>query len=215
MPERISPLFFPGPAGRLEGVLHHDPDQVPARMGVVCHPHPLYGGTLHNKVVFRAAQVLVEAGLPVLRFNFRGVNHSHGRHDGGRGERDDLRAALDFMVERFGQLPIFVAGFSFGAGIALEVAPGDRGVPAVLAIAPPIQGKSYPELAACPKPKAVVQGGADTLCPPEHLDQEFPRWAEPKLRVDVPGASHFFDRQLGELRAAVRRCFDWAVELGA
>jgi len=211
LPARLSPLFVPGPAGKLEAVLHHDPGTPVERVAVVCHPHPLYGGTMHNKVAFRAAEALAEAGLPVLRFNFRGVNHSEGVYDGGVGERDDLRAALEWLAERFGPLPAVAAGFSFGAAVTLDVAPGAPSVRAMIAIAPPVKARDFPELLECPKPKAVVQGTADELCPHPFLDEAFPAWPEPKLRLDVPGATHFFDRRLGELTAAGRQALDWSI----
>ena len=210
---RLSPVEIAGPAGMLEGMLHHDPEGPPATLAVVCHPHPLYGGTMHNKVVFRTAEALSELGLAVLRFNFRGVNLSHGEHDGGRGEQDDLRAAMDFLGDRFGMLPLLLAGFSFGAAVTLRVAPSDRGVGAMLAVAPPVQGYDYPDLPASVKPKAVVQGTADTVCPAELLAGEFERWGEPRRLWRVPGATHFFDRQLGELKLAVREAATWALEI--
>ncbi len=192
-------------------MLHHDPDLSPARMAVFCHPHPLYGGTMHNKVVYRSSEALAELGLPVLRFNFRGVNHSHGTHDEGRGEQQDAGAAMEFLAGRFGPLPILLCGFSFGAAMTLKVGPLDGRVEAMVVVAPPISGYDYPDLPACAKPKAVVQGTADITCPAERLAAEFPRWAAPKLRIDVPGAAHFFDRQLPELKAAVREAAEWAM----
>jgi uncharacterized protein len=199
-----------GPAGRLEGVLHHDPAAVPARLAVVCHPHPLYGGTMHNKVAFRAAEALSELGLATLRFNFRGVNRSEGAFDDGRGEQDDLRSALEFLSDRFGRQPILVAGFSFGAAMTLRVAPGESAVDAMVAIAPPVRGYDYPELPGCGKPKAVVQGTADDVCPPGELQRAFPGWPGPKRLLLVEGATHFFDRRLGELKAAVTEAVSWA-----
>ena len=194
-------------------MVHHDPERPPAHLAVVCHPHPLHGGTMHNKVVFRSAEALSELGLAVLRFNFRGVNRSAGKHDDGRGEQDDLRAALDYMVDRFGMLPFLCAGFSFGARVAMTVGPGDRGVAAILPIAPPIVGAEYPELAASGKPKAVVQGTGDTVCPVGPLETAFMAWAEPKRLVRVDGATHFFDRRLDALKAAVGKCASWALGL--
>ncbi|HVP38323.1 MAG TPA: alpha/beta fold hydrolase [Candidatus Saccharimonadales bacterium] len=206
----LAEVEFRGPAGRLEGVLHHDPEAVPQRLAVVCHPHPLYGGTLHNKVTFRAAEALTELGMATLRFNFRGVNRSEGTHDGGRGEQEDLRAALDFLADRFGRQPILVAGFSFGAAVTLRAAPGEGAVDALVAIAPPVRGFDYPELAGCRKPKAVVQGTADTVCPPAELAAAWPGWPEPRRLIEVDGATHFFDGRLGQLKAAVAEAAVWA-----
>lgn len=211
MPARLTPVEIPGPAGALEGMLHHDPDLAPARVAVFCHPHPLYGGTMHNKVVYRGSEALAELGMPVLRFNFRGVNLSEGSHDDGRGEQDDLRAALDFIGGRCGNLPVLLCGFSFGAGMTLQVGPGDRRVEAMLVVAPPITGYDYPGLPSCVKPKVVIQGSADITCPPERLAVGFPLWGEPRRRIDVPGATHFFDRQLPELKQAVQDGATWAL----
>ncbi|MBI5837630.1 MAG: alpha/beta hydrolase [Candidatus Eisenbacteria bacterium] len=208
----LAEVELSGPAGRLEGVLHHDPDAVPGRLAVVCHPHPLYGGTMHNKVAFRAAEALTGLGMATLRFNFRGVNRSEGVHDGGRGECDDLRAALEFLHRLFGPRPVLVAGFSFGAAMALLVAPGEADVDSMVAVAPPVRDYDYPELRDCPKPKAVVQGTADVVCPPELLAGEFPGWAEPRRLFTVEGATHFFDRKLGELKSAVAEAAAWAVQ---
>src|SRR5208282_5872766 len=114
-------LFLNGPAGRLEALLWTSGAAAPAMAGLVCHPHPLFRGTMHNKVVFRGAKSLHRAGLPVLRFNFRGVGLSEGQHDCGRGERDDVRSALDFLSAEFPGLPVVLAGFSFGAWVGLRV----------------------------------------------------------------------------------------------
>lgn len=211
MAARLSPVEFAGPAGKLEGMLHHDPALTPAHVAVFCHQHPLYGGTMHNKVVFRASEALAEMGLPVLRFNFRGVNHSEGEHDAGRGEQEDVRAAMHFITSRFGPLPVLLGGTSFGAAMALQVGCIDRGVTAMLVVAPPISGYEYPGLASCARPKAVIQGTADTVCPEERLLGEWPRWAGPKRLFEVSGGSHFFDRQLPELKAAVRQGAEWAL----
>ena len=190
-------------------MLHHDPAHAPAHLAVFCHQHPVYGGTMHSKVVFRASEALAEMGIPVLRFNFRGVNHSEGEHDAGRGEQGDVRAALDFITDRFGALPVLLCGTSFGAAMALQVGSVDRGVTGMLVVAPPVSGYDYPGLATCATPKLVIQGTADTVCPEERLLVEWPRWAGPKRLIEVAGATHFFDRQLPELKSAVREGAEW------
>ena len=112
-------LFLEGPAGRLEAILWKPVAQGrPALAALVCHPHPLFGGTMHNKVVYQAAKSLDALGLPVLRFNFRGAGTSTGAHDRGRGEQKDVQAALDYLAEEFPDVPLLVAGFSFGSGLA-------------------------------------------------------------------------------------------------
>ena len=119
---RIESFFLQGPAGRLECMLKLPaPGAEGSGAAVICHPHPLFGGTLHNKVVHAAAEALVAAGLPTLRFNFRGVGGSGGAHDNGRGEQGDLQAVLDHVEARFPGRPLVLAGYSFGAYVALRV----------------------------------------------------------------------------------------------
>src|SRR5579863_10283410 len=113
-------LFLAGPAGRLEALMWTAPAGGPAFVAVVCHPHPLYGGTMHNKVVFQAAKRLHDFGVPVLRFNFRGAGLSEGAHENGRGEQEDVRAALDYLAGEFPGRPILLAGFSFGSSVGLR-----------------------------------------------------------------------------------------------
>src|SRR5512141_1532324 len=131
MASSLTTVRFPGPAGRLEG-LWKEASGPPRGSAVFAHPHPLHGGTLHNKVVFRATRALTAAGYGTLRFNFRGVGLSRGRHDAGRGEVEDFRAALD-EAERLGGLPIVAGGFSFGAAAALRASAGDERVLALIA----------------------------------------------------------------------------------
>jgi alpha/beta superfamily hydrolase len=171
---------------------------------VVCHPHPLYGGTLHNKVTHRAASTLHDLGAEVLRFNFRGVGQSAGAHDRGSGELEDARAALGWMRTRFPGARLWLAGFSFGSWVAARLAASDPGVERLILIAPPVRRSRFDVLRHSPVPKLVIQGLADTTCPPADLHQQFPAWAEPKQLIEVPGATHFFDRQLGALAAALK-----------
>jgi alpha/beta superfamily hydrolase len=171
---RIESLFLAGPAGRLEAVLKHpaeDPASgadglsFPKAAAVVCHPHPLFGGTLHNKVVHAAAEALVRRGMPTLRFNFRGVGRSGGKHDHGRGEQDDLRAALAFLDERFPGRPIVAAGYSFGSFVALAAGCGDPRVAMLIGIAVPAGLYPFGFLRACDKPLVLIQGERDPLAP--------------------------------------------------
>jgi hypothetical protein len=200
---RLVTLSIPGPAGRIEALLQEHETRDHAIVAVVCHPHPLYGGTMHNKVVHRAAAVLHTLGAAVLRFNFRGVGKSAGSHDRGAGETEDARAALGFLVERYPQARRWVAGFSFGAWIASLLAAAETGIERLILIAPPVLTSSFDGLEALALPKLVLQGLGDTVCPPEALREQFGRWAEPKKLVEIPGATHFFDRQLGPLADAM------------
>jgi hypothetical protein len=200
---RLVTLSIPGPAGRIEALLQEHEARDHAIVAVVCHPHPLYGGTMHNKVVHRAAAVLHTLGAAVLRFNFRGVGKSAGSHDRGAGETEDARAALGFLVERYPQARRWVAGFSFGAWIASLLAAAETGIERLILIAPPVLTSSFDGLQSLALPKLVLQGLGDTVCPPEALREQFGRWAGPKKLVEIPGATHFFDRQLGPLADAM------------
>lgn len=204
---RIESLYIAGPAGRLEAVLKHPPappsapgdgDSGADRPGaaVVCHPHPLFGGTMHNKVVHAAAEALARRGLPTLRFNFRGVGRSAGRHDHGRGEQDDLRAALDLLEARFPDRPILVAGYSFGAFVGLAVGCADRRVTALIGIAVPAGIYPFGFLRDCDKPLVLIQGEADRLAPLPlvlGLAAALPSGARV---VPIPGADHAFHGRL-------------------
>lgn len=152
-----------GPAGRLEAILMR-PEGEPVAAGVVCHAHPLHGGIMHFKVVFRAAKALQENGVAALRFNFRGVGRSEGTHDGGRGEQDDVSAALGEAARRFPALPLLLGGFSFGAAMALRVATKEARPRAVFALGLPLTKMS--DLAVLQKlavPRLFVQGEHDEL----------------------------------------------------
>src|SRR5438105_5945955 len=121
MPRRIEGLFINGLAGKLEALLEEPDDDAPRAAALVCHPHPQHGGTMHNKVVYRIARALRQAGMVVLRFNYRGVNLSEGIYDQGEGEREDARVALEFLRGRYPDLPFALAGFSFGSRIMLRL----------------------------------------------------------------------------------------------
>jgi uncharacterized protein len=200
---RLAPQRLDGPAGTLEALLQEREGEVPAFSAIVCHPHPLYGGTMHNKVVHRAAGVLHGLGAAVLRFNFRGVGESAGAYDQGAGELDDARAAFAWVRARYPGVPAWVAGFSFGSWIAARLAAENPQVAQVVLIAPPVRTSSFEFMRTVTTPKLVVQGRVDTTCPPEALEAEYPDWAEPKELVFVDEATHFFDKQLGAFAHAL------------
>ena len=200
---RLVALTIRGPAGDLEALLQTREPPAPAVAALVCHPHPLYGGTLHNKVVHRVASVLVDSGAAVMRFNFRGVGKSAGTHDAGVGEVEDAKAALDEVRRRFPVARVWIAGFSFGSWIAARLAVREPGVGRLILVAPPVGTSSFEVLHTSTIPKLVIQGNRDVNCPVGLLEREFPRWADPKeLRV-VEGATHFFDKQLSALADAL------------
>jgi alpha/beta superfamily hydrolase len=192
-----------GPAGRLESILMH-PDGEPQGAAVVCHAHPLHGGMMHFKVVFRAAKALQHHGLAVLRFNFRGVGRSEGTHDDGRGEQDDVRAALDEMARRFPGRPQVLGGFSFGSVMASRVGGTDPRVRALLVMGYPLKSltdTSY--LDGVTKPRLFVQGEHDEFGNADAIRAVVARLQPPSELVVVPDADHFFTGHLDALQAAV------------
>jgi alpha/beta superfamily hydrolase len=196
-----------GPAGRLEALLMR-PEGAVAAAAVVCHAHPLHGGMMHFKVVFRIAKALQERGLSVLRFNFRGVGTSEGVHDHGQGEQADVRAALDEMERRFPGRPLVLAGFSFGAAMALYATAADPRVRAVAALGYPFRVMGDPVvLAGLRVPRLFVQGEDDEFGGGERIAALVQPLPEPKRLVIVPGADHFFTAKLDAVHAAVA---DWA-----
>jgi alpha/beta superfamily hydrolase len=201
---RIRSFYLDGPAGRLEALLNEG--QHDARYSaIVCHPHPLYGGTMHNKVVFHAMKELNSFGFPVLRFNFRGVGHSAGAHDNGRGEVEDVRTALNWLKHEF-KLPVIFAGFSFGAATGLRIACPDADVPAIISLGTPLSAEGrlyqYSHLEECTKPKLFVSGDHDQYAAAADLESIVSELPEPKRLVIVPG-DHFFTGHLDEMRAAI------------
>lgn len=199
----IRSLSLEGPAGRLEALLNAG-SPTATHAALVCHPHPLYGGTLHNKVVFHAMKALNSFGFPVLRFNFRGAGLSEGEHAGGLGEVEDVRTAFDWIEREF-PLPIVFAGFSFGAAVGLRAAYADERVPALIALglpAVPIEGRVYEFdfLRDSPKPKLFVSGSRDQFAPAGKLEVLVNTFAEPKKLVRIEAGDHFFEGRLREMR---------------
>ncbi len=195
-------LDLPGPAGRLEAILMR-PRAGAVAAAVVCHAHPLHGGMMHFKAVFRAAKALQSAGLAVLRFNFRGVGRSEGTHDHGTGEQEDARAALLEMQARFPGLPLVLGGFSFGSVVALAVAAGDARVRAVFALGCPLQMADPGLLGRVAQPRLFVQGENDAFGSGEALRALVEPLPPPRELVVVAGADHFFTGHLDALQAAV------------
>lgn len=202
-------LYIPVAHGQLEAILK-EPRSGPALgVALVLHPHPLGGGTMHNKVVFRAASALNETGLTTLRINFRGVGQSSGEHDEGRGEVEDVRAALQFLVENFPGPPITLCGFSFGARVGLEVGISDERVINLISIGTPLDKYDFSFLAGCRKPILFVHGDRDefgSLPRLQDLVSEIKRHnAGVELKV-IGDSGHFFEGHLDELKQAIT---DW------
>jgi alpha/beta superfamily hydrolase len=217
---------IPGHAGRLEALLEE-----PAAGGsighdgrvsrghaaglhaavVFAHPHTEFGGTMHTKVVYQAAKALSRIGCAVLRFNFRGAGASAGRFSNGPGEMDDVRAALDFMRERYPGAAMWVGGMSFGAWVALTVGAEDERVSTLIGIAPPLSRYDFGPIERSTKPKFFIQGELDQLCPLKEMREFYARCAEPKELVVVDGADHLFDGKVGEVADAIEDLLeDWS-----
>jgi len=202
----IRSLFLDGPAGQLEAILNVGAESA-THAALVCHPHPVFGGTLHNKVVFHAMKALNGFGFPVLRFNFRGAGLSEGEHDNGQGELDDVHTALDWLDREF-HLPIVFAGFSFGAAVGLQAACNDDRVKAAIGLGVPVQpvgDRTYDLtcLKSCVKPKLFVSGDRDQFGPRAKLEAFVSSLPEPKKLVVIAGGDHFFEGRLREMRGAI------------
>jgi uncharacterized protein len=197
-------FFLEGPAGRLEAILWKPAeDSRPPLGALVCHPHPLYGGTMHNKVVYQAAKSLDALGLPVLRFNFRGAGTSAGKHDHGDRERDDVRAALDFLAAEFPETPLVLAGFSFGCWVGLQVGCGDNRVTELIGLGTPVNSTDFSFLRECRKPKLFVHGENDNFGDSKRVKALVDSLLGEKRLVMVPGADHFFVGKLDQLDRAI------------
>jgi uncharacterized protein len=207
----IRSLFLDGPVGRLEALLNAGSAEA-THAAVVCHPHPLFGGTLHNKVVFHTMKALNSFGFPVLRFNFRGAGLSQGEHAKGEGEVEDVRTALDWIDREF-HLPLLLAGFSFGAAVGLRAAYVDLRVQALIAVGTPVvpvaeateepRVYTYDFLRDCTKPKLFVSGARDQFGPRAKLEALIESVPDPKKLVIIEGADHFFEGRLRELRETI------------
>ncbi len=210
-------LFLPGPAGRLEALfwsIGPRPEFSAPLAALVCHPHPLFGGTMHNKVVYQTAKTLHGFGLPVLRFNFRGTGLSEGKHDEGRGELADVGAALDFLAAEFTGARLLVAGFSFGSWVGLNAGCSDARVAELIGLGLPVgehvEDRGFSYLHSCAKPKLLVNGEFDSFGPPHRLHaaiEEFSPAAREQTSVAIiGGADHYFTGHLPELDRAIS---DW------
>jgi alpha/beta superfamily hydrolase len=200
-----------GAAGRLEGLFWIPEHPHDIRLAaVVCHPHPLYQGTMHNKMVYQTAKALDSLGIPVLRFNFRGVGASDGSYDHGRGEEDDVRSALDYLEGQFSGVPLLVAGFSFGAWVGLRAGCADRRVIELIGVGLPVDDRklSFSYLSTCIKPKLLIQGENDQYAAKANFESFVRTFTQDAARtariVFIPTADHFFKDHLSEMAEAVR-----------
>ncbi len=202
-------LEIPASHGTLEAILK-EPAGAAKGVALVCHPHPLGGGTMHNKVVYRAAAGLVEAGLVALRFNFRSVGASTGAHDDGSGEKQDVKDALQFLTENYPNQPQILAGFSFGSRVGAEVALDDERVRRLISIGTPVDKYDFSFLKHWRKPILFVHGDSDEFGAVKNLEEIVERVeATDKQLIVFENCGHFFDEHLNELKNAVR---DWTLE---
>jgi uncharacterized protein len=205
MARRMETFFLPGPAGRLEALLEEPEDQAPLEAALVCHPHPLHGGTMHNKVAYRLARGLRRSGCVVLRFNYRGVNLSEGEYDHGIGETDDARTALNELRSRYPGLPIVAAGFSFGSRIALQVSRTESIVERVLAVGFPTKYPNREYVYQVRAPKHFVQSTRDEFGPRAEFSEFYDSLPEPKTLDWVEAEDHFFKNNLDGYEAVIER----------
>ena len=208
MARQIESLFVSGPAGRLEALLEEPEQTAPREAALVCHPHPQHGGTMHNKVVYRIARGLRRAGAVVLRFNYRGVNLSEGSYAHGEGELEDARAALKYLRDRYPQLPVTLAGFSFGSRIALRLGCDAEGLQTmnlrrVIAVGFPAAYKDGPYLQDCRVPRVFIQSTHDEFGPVPEIEAVVNSVPEPKRLILVEAADHFFAGGLDALESEI------------
>jgi alpha/beta superfamily hydrolase len=216
MPEPLSPsgrTVVPVAHGQLEAIVREP--AAPTAAVVVCHPHPRGGGTLNNNVVYRLAKALVDGGAATLRFNFRGVGASTGAYAEGIGEEDDARAAIDFLRERHPTLPLWVAGFSFGARVGLSVGARDPRVEKLLGVGLALEMFDYSFLSVCTKPKAIIQASEDEYGGRAAIEEAVRGMAEPKRLWIVDGATHLFPGQLDPFEAAAREAVGYLTATSA
>lgn len=199
-------LFIPVAHGRLEAILKEPRSGAALGVALVLHPHPLGGGTMHNKVVFGAASALNDAGLITLRLNFRGVGQSTGEHDEGRGELEDVRSGLEYLAATFPEQPITLCGFSFGARVGLEVGMFHERVRNMISIGTPLDKYDFSFLAACRKPILFVHGDRDEFGSMAHLQELVDTIQQHNASVElqvIKYSGHFFEDHLDELKQAI------------
>jgi uncharacterized protein len=200
---RIESYLLDGAAGKLEALLE-EPEQAPAREAcLVCHPHPLYGGSMHNKVVYRMARALRRSGSVVLRFNFRGVGGSQGTHDQGVGELKDAGLLMEWLRARYPGLPYAVGGFSFGSRIALRLGCSLAGTRRAIAAGFPTRMGDFEYLKSCRTPKFFLQSVNDEHGPRGELETLYRSFAEPKQLDWIDAADHFFLNGLDALEERI------------
>lgn len=202
-PRRIESYFLDGAAGKIECLLEEPESGQASEACLLCHPHPLYGGTMHNKVVYRMARALRRSGSVVLRFNFRGVGRSEGAHDQGVGELEDARLLLEWLRSRYPALACSAAGFSFGSRIALRLGCSRVGMRRIIAVGFPTKSGTFAYLKNCLTPKVFVQSTQDEHGPRPELEAIYEDIADPKQIHWVLATDHFFRDGLDTLEETI------------
>jgi len=200
---KIDRTFISGPDGPLEALMEWNPQVTPRHVALVCHPHPLFGGTMHNKVVYRIARGMRRAGAVALRFNYRGVNLSEGSYDGGVGEAEDARAALEYLRSRYPELPFSLAGFSFGSRIILKLGSEISGPSRLIAVGYPANLDGSGDLGRTNVPRYFIQSTHDEFGPVAAMEAYFKTLDGPKQLIWVEAEDHFFANALDKLEEAV------------
>jgi alpha/beta superfamily hydrolase len=201
---RVITVDIPGPAGALEGIINARTAGQPRAIAVIGHPLPTAGGTMHTKAVFYAAKALARIGVPVLRFNFRGVGRSAGTFSGGGGEQDDFRSALDFMTARYPDTRrMWTGGMSFGSWVGTTVGAGDQRTTALIGIACPVNRYDFSPVVAAGKPTFLIHGERDELIPLKEIRRFYGQLSEPKELVVIDGADHLFDGKVTHVGDAI------------
>lgn len=203
----MSFVDVPAPHGLLEALLWRV--ESPKAAAIVCHPHPLGGGTMHNHVTYRLAQAFRDAGVSALRFNFRGVGRSTGQYDEGRGEVDDAQAALDWLEGQHPGVPLYAAGFSFGSRVALKLAARDGRVAKVMAVGMAVSMFDFDFVTALDKPKAFVHAEHDEYGTLEDVRRLVGRCSEPKRLFVVPDSTHLATGRLEAFSSVAAQAVEW------
>jgi alpha/beta superfamily hydrolase len=212
--KRSEMVFVPGPSGDLEGIYSYISKKV-THLAIICHPHPLYGGTMHNKVIYSIAMALNQLGYATVRFNFRGVGRSAGSFNHGIGEQRDVEAVIDFYHQLYPEALKVVAGFSFGAKVGLLAGSRDERISGLLGVGVTVDIADFSFLQDYAKPKLIIQGSNDQYGALKNVEDWFQKLPEPKKLVIIEGAVHLFDGKLAELKNAIINEFPLLMETAA
>jgi uncharacterized protein len=200
--KRSEMVFVPGPEGELEGIFSYVSRRV-THLAILCHPHPLYGGTMHNKVIYSVAMALNQIGFATVRFNFRGVGRSAGMFNHGIGEQRDVEAVIEHFRGQYPGATLVVGGFSFGAKVGLLAGSRDERVAGLIGVGVTVDVADYSFLYDYEKPKLIIQGSDDQYGSLRSVEDWFEKLQEPKKLVVIEDAVHLFDGKLAELKNAL------------